>query len=742
MDVVVAMLKPKPGHATQGYKPQLYEILLMDSKTPPGETKPAKYLPMLPTLKSLDSEPRELVLTHVHKLTGIKGERALNVKWRKDGPQRASLSQTSLFFVPISPNDKISAEQAQQGAGFFPLEYVIDAVNSGSVFFPSATQTFLAHLQSWLWEKHQRPAMVECLFWQRAEFRVHYTVNNPCFIPNTRNAEVTIGGGGSIGGGGQAVKMNHFPQEVVKTANEALAKMLSIEKCDTVVMNPLFGSGLPYKPKVNTFVINQHWPNIPNYDKISIPHNILPGPRWQDRYPLHSFAAKGDQAEVDIRLKQNYDHSLVDSVGCAPIHYAARYGCISVVATLLSAGCSPNIQDGELSTPLHVAARKGNVQVARCLLQRPDIDLEVRDKDGKRPIDVCLSVTNKTSNHREMERLISEASKRPSNTVTVFLMDKTSKSVHLTAGNKTTVLQINKQLMTTLNIPPSYADIFTLWIGSKSLDLQLKLEHEVVHRLQEWKTRSVNMLTDRRDPPEEDPVLTWRRNVYISVDREKQLEDAKALDLLFHEAHHNFVQGLYPCKDEDIVTFATILFALQHQGRSNAKVALSSLNHRQLKELLPEVFLKENTNWVKLISKEYTSFRDYTPQRLKARFLSSCQGLTVYGSAFFTGSILSHHKKSSSSHANCYMGVNDVGIHIIDMRSKQMIQSLEYREIRYKHIREKTLLEIKVLRDQRESRNQRGSSTRGIIEIRTPQAGVIIHLMQQLDHIIGDYVTR
>ena len=103
---------------------------------------------------------------------------------------------------------------------------------------------------SWLWEKHQRPAMVECLFWQRAEFRVHYTVNNPCFIPNTRNAEVTLGGGGSIGGGGQAVKMNHFPQEVVKTANEALAKMLSIEKCDTVVMNPLFGSGLPYKPKV------------------------------------------------------------------------------------------------------------------------------------------------------------------------------------------------------------------------------------------------------------------------------------------------------------------------------------------------------------------------------------------------------------------------------------------------------------------------------------------------------------
>ncbi|GFO12917.1 krev interaction trapped protein 1-like [Plakobranchus ocellatus] len=150
---------------------------------------------------------------------------------------------------------------------------------------------------------------------------------------------------------------------------------------------------------------------------------------------------------------------------------------------------------------------------------------------------------------------------------------------------------------------------------------------------------------------------------------------------------------------------------------------------------MPEAVLKENTNWVKLISKEYANFKDYTPQKLKACFLAFCQGLTVYGSAFFTGSILSHSKK-------CYLGVNDVGIHIIDMRSKQMIQSLEYREISYKHITENTLLEIKIRRDQRESRNQRGSSTRNVIEIRTRQAGVIVHLMQQLHHMNGDYVAR
>ena len=33
-------------------------------------------------------------------------------------------------------------------------------------------------------------------------------------------------------------------------ANEALAKMMTIEKCDITIKNPLFGSGLPFKPKV------------------------------------------------------------------------------------------------------------------------------------------------------------------------------------------------------------------------------------------------------------------------------------------------------------------------------------------------------------------------------------------------------------------------------------------------------------------------------------------------------------
>ncbi|CAL1525847.1 unnamed protein product [Lymnaea stagnalis] len=748
MDVVVAVLKPKSGHVSTGYKPQLYEILLLDSKTPPGEkVKQAKYLPMM-SMKTVEEEPRELVLTQVHRLTGIKGERALLVQWSKDVPgnPRESLSQFSLYFVPVGINDKVSkkyAEQAQNSPSFHALEYVIDALDNNTVHFPSPTRTFLSHLESWLKEKHQRPKAIECLFQLRAEFRILFTVHNPVFIPSRITPEIEGSGSG---------KTAHVPQEIVKTANEALAKMLSIEKCDTVVMNPLFGSYLPYKTRPNTYVINPHWPNIPN---IPQPRGTgYSGNRWQNMYPLHHYAAQGEKTEVDILLKQGYNHSLLDNVGYAPIHYAARFGYISVVEALLIAGCSPNLADEMKNTPLHMAARKGNVQLAKCLLQCPDLDLNIRDKDGKRAVDICSLVQDKTAKHEQVEMLIKEASKRPSYTVEVFLMDKSSKNLKLISGFKTTVQQLNEQLMKEFNLPQNYWDIFTLWIGSKSLELQLKLEHEVVKELQQWYTRCVNMLTDRRNPSEEEPILTWRRNVKVSVEKEKQLQHPKALDLLFYEACHNYLSGLYPCKDKDTINFAAIIFALQHHGATNIKSILSNLNQSQLKELIPAAVLrnKDTSSWVNKISKEYATIKDipqpivnreiitvnfFLLQQLKSQFLTACQRLTVYGSAFFTGTILPPNRRSSSANTPCYVGVNDIGLHIISIQTKQMVQSLEYREISWRHIQENTMLEVKVLKP-----NVRGPSTRGVIEIRTRQAGLIDHLMQQLDRMHRDYVNR
>lgn len=59
-------------------------------------------------------------------------------------------------------------------------------------------------------------------------------------------------------------------------------------------------------------------------------------------------------------------------------------------------------------------------------------------------------------------------------------------------------------------------------------------------------------------------------------------------------------------------------------------------------------------------------FKKFLFQFLQGKFLEFCRKLTVYGSAFFTGSL----QPNSKSSILCHIGVNDVGIHIINMKSK------------------------------------------------------------------------
>jgi hypothetical protein len=74
MEVVLVVLRPKGNLAGQEYRHRLYEVLLLDSKTPATESaRLGKYLPMFFT-ETMEEEPREQVLTEVFKITGgLKG---------------------------------------------------------------------------------------------------------------------------------------------------------------------------------------------------------------------------------------------------------------------------------------------------------------------------------------------------------------------------------------------------------------------------------------------------------------------------------------------------------------------------------------------------------------------------------------------------------------------------------------------------------------------------------------------
>lgn len=78
----------------------------------------------------------------------------------------------------------------------------------------------------WLRGKSREPCAIEALFRAHADSRLRTTMTNPVFSQDR--------------------------SRLASNANEAFANMMAIEKCDIVIMNPLFGSGLPlpYKPVV------------------------------------------------------------------------------------------------------------------------------------------------------------------------------------------------------------------------------------------------------------------------------------------------------------------------------------------------------------------------------------------------------------------------------------------------------------------------------------------------------------
>ncbi|KAK7112626.1 hypothetical protein V1264_012057 [Littorina saxatilis] len=729
MEVVLVVLRPKGNLAGQDYRHRLYEVLLLDSKTPPiDNARPGKYLPMFPT-ESMEEEMREQVLTEVLKITGgIKGERAVQVSWNRTAlppSHRESLSRFSLFCVPLSSQDKLNkrfVEQAHNSPVFWSLDYIMDVLHNNTVHFPSPTRTLLMHLENWLRDKHNK-GLIESLFWSRAEYRIHLAVHNPIFIPSRLPTE------------GSTASLS---PEIQFTANEAQAKMLAIEKCDIVVMNPLFGSGLPYNPKVNKAAINLAWPNKPIYSDIPLTPTNSVEPRWKDKYPLHASAAEGDVHHVQSLLNHGQHHSKKDSIAWAPIHYAAWYGSADVVEVLLDAGCSPNLTNSELLTPLHFAAKKGFPDVAEQLVQADAIDLNLRDKDGKRAIDICTSAPGRNFKHQQVANIIQGAQVRPNLTIEVQLMDKSSRHLRLVSGMQTTVQDINQQMLNEFRLPMKYCDIFTIWICSKSLELQLKAEHKLMEELSKWYSRTVEMLTEA-DPREEKPVFKWRRNAKVSVETERQITHPRALELLFHEAYHNYINGLYPCKDQDAIVFATHLFCIRFPGNASSMRRSFLTNANNLKELIP-VSVMRNSNkgaayWAGKIMKEYANSiqgKNLTPQVLKRWFLNGCQNLTVYGSAFFTGTYLP--LKDKTGNIPCHVGVNDVGVHIINIQTKQMLHSYKYTEVNWELLMEQSILNIHLVHPGKNSTSSK-SSSRSMTRIRTRQAGVIDHLMRQLQEL-------
>lgn len=752
LHLAVIRLKPSPS-AQPELKPKCFDLMLIDSKAPAavagvggggdssagsGSQAETKQLPRV--VVPHDTDPAERALDHLFLFTGAErgGLRALRALFVSPSPYETEVNRklvikAALFCLVVDPGDKLNpsfVDNIPSTPGFYDLAFVADASSaSNNTTFSRPAKVMLNRLLLWMEEKCGTENFVDMLLRPPVDARLVLSVDNPAYIPRNRSTLRVFKHSGLTNAAAAATSENLAER---CTANVAFTRMMAIEKCDRVVINALFGSGLPYKPGVDAYSVNKFWGmGKPDMTKIKLPpaRMMNKSSDWAARFPLHKLAFEGDALQIMEHLKLGYKATERDFYAWMPIHYAAWFGCLEACRALLTeGGCSPNVVTlDDSSTPLHFAAINGQRFVVEFLISLDDTDVNCLNKDKKSPLSLCEKATQPKFIH--CKEILQRAMDRPYKQIAVHLLDSEEPlTLKLVSDDKTTVQQLHQQAMKELRLTKAYESYFTLWICSENLQLQLKREHQVVDQLSKWSEVVVN-LTDF-PPDKEQPKLSWKRDVRLEVTQEKKIKNVQAIRLLFSEAYRNYITAMYPCDETDALLLAGLLVHMR-LGDFDAKVAKSFLaSESNLQELVPFTLLSKNrSGWAGRVHSQYKRLSQQIHQlanteqevlvhHLQFQFLTICWNLTVYGSAFFSGYLVAKNNKQAPIH----IGVNDFGLHIIARDSKAMLQSYNYEHIDW------------TLSDGRQELDVREKKTGKDIYIRTKQANLISSLMKRLGY--------
>ncbi|KAK7571925.1 hypothetical protein V9T40_014397 [Parthenolecanium corni] len=281
--------------------------------------------------------------------------------------------------------------------------------------------------------------------------------------------------------------------------------------------------------------------------------------------------------------------------------------------------------------------------------------------------------------------------------VCIYLMNDVVLQMELEDGKNTSASDLVQCIfkLEELQLNECAKDIFALWMSSNLLELQLKPFHKPLLVRSKW----MNLLSRfaHASPSRQlrdEPILSFQRNVFYSLNDEQKLTDLGVLELLYEEAKCNILEGRYPCD----VSQYTMLGGIQARlelGPYNTQVHSNKYLRSQKNRFLP-VYARHDpiTSWLRSRMKNSAEVRllehykkipsNASERVLQRRYLEVCWSFPFYGCAFFQGQIEEPVRGLTSlllhQDMPILVGINERGIYVIDNNDAKLLLGLKYEE--------------------------------------------------------------
>ncbi|XP_068186824.1 FERM domain-containing protein 8 isoform X2 [Antennarius striatus] len=291
--------------------------------------------------------------------------------------------------------------------------------------------------------------------------------------------------------------------------------------------------------------------------------------------------------------------------------------------------------------------------------------------------------------------------------VIIYLFGESAVHLCVEGLGSVNVQELGRSVREALHIPESAQDVFSLWLCSPLLDLQLKQRHQPYKLCRQWQDLLYRFTeASEEDISQDEPFLQFRRNVFYSKSKELQMDDEAVLRLLYEEARSNILTGRYPCDPEHWMSLGALSIALDEGTGLDGPQFSSTIREKKLSSFVPghvamgsgglfSTLRGKSSRQAELEQNLLEAYRKIStsagnslePAQLLHQYLNTCHALPYYGCAFFLGEIdkpvqgiLQRAKRKAVS-----VGICLEGVYVMDVKEKHVLLGLRFNELSWDH---------------------------------------------------------